>query len=72
MASVVASDVIERNLLLRIVLGIIQLIGDTKTTLYVINATHPIFDKGITIGALLDIINRAFKNDSVVVHLTAS
>ena len=67
-----ASDVVKGNLRLRSVLGIISLNVDTGATFYVISATHPVFDKGITFLALLDIINRAFKNDGVVVHLAAS
>ena len=67
-----ASDVVKGNLRLRNVLGIISLNVDTGATFYVIRATHPVFDKGITFLALLDIINRAFKNDGIVVHLAAS
>ena len=57
MASVVASNVVEGNLWLRSVLGTIALSHDTRTTFSHISAAHPIFDKGITFGALLDIIN---------------
>ena len=68
-----ASDVVKGNLRLRSVLGIISLnVVDTGAAFYVVSATHPIFDKGITFLALLDIINRAFKDDGVVVHLAAS
>ena len=72
MASVVASDVVKGNLRLRSVLGIISLNVDTGAAFYVISATHPVFDKGVTFLPLLYIINRAFKNDGIVVHLAAS
>ena len=72
MASIVASDVVKGNLRLRSVLGVIAIIDHTGATFSDIDSAHPIFDKGITFRALFDIINRAFKNDSVVVHLAAS
>ena len=73
MASVVASNIIEGNLWLRCVLGSIALRHVTRTTHFShISPAHPIFDKGITLRALLDIINRAFKNDGVIIHLAAS